>query len=75
MLPSGAVDLPELWARWDSQFDWPSSLPAHLTARDLERPLLWHPVAGAISASQAVALNRIHLEHHLPQIRKLLGPR
>lgn len=74
MLPSGAVDLPELRARWDSQFEWLSRLPDHLTARDLDRPLFRHPVAGAISASQAIALNRVHLEHHLPQIRKLLGP-
>lgn len=74
MLPSGAVDLPELRARWDSQFEWLSRLPDHLTARDLDRPLFWHPVAGAISASQALALNDVHLEHHLPQLRRLLGP-
>lgn len=72
--PPAHVDPDVLRARWDEvRRGWRDLLerfPPELGRRLVFR----HPVAGRLSLSDALALQKAHLEHHLPQVRRAIGP-
>ena len=71
MVPKGALTLVELRRLWDENQNWLRAYVAGLDAAGLRRTVFEHPVAGPLTAEQAVRLGRIHADRHIRQIRAL----
>lgn len=71
ILPTGELPWPDLVARWEDQRreleDWLRAVdPAVLGC-----PRFRHPIVGWLTVPQTLTFAADHLEHHLPQIRRL----
>jgi hypothetical protein len=71
MLPEGGRDLAELRRLWDEDKAWLLACLDHLGPQRTRKAVLKHPIAGPVSVRQAVVMNRLHLERHIGQIRRL----
>jgi transposase len=56
---------------WNGTHEWLGTYVASLERKDLRRAVFAHPVAGALTVRQAVALIDVHLHTHTRQIRRL----
>jgi hypothetical protein len=67
-------DLPldELIRQWDQVRDDLATLLANLDEKNLNKVIYRHPIAGRLSAHQAVVTLIEHFAHHKPQIERLL---
>ncbi len=71
MLPQGEKSLGELRTDWDRGLARIRSYAAEMGADGARRALFRHPIAGPISLTQAVALDRLHVADHRAQIERL----
>lgn len=71
MLPVGDRTLSSLKQQWTETFAWISTLPAALGPDRLRLPYFVHPVAGALTLAEAVALNEVHIHGHRRQVRRI----
>jgi len=67
-----AFSLPELTAKWESQRHDLKVFLESIQAGDERRVIYKHPYAGRLDARQAMVFFREHINHHLPQIKRLL---
>ena len=72
MLPTGKVSLPEVRAAWDEDLRWLRAYVAGLAPGEGGRAVFVHPVAGPITLTQALRMDRLHFATHLRQIRRRL---
>ena len=70
MLPTGGATLAELRERWDATHAWLRAYAEGLPPGGGGKAVFAHPVCGPITLSQALRLDRLHLEVHTRQIRK-----
>lgn len=70
MLPTGGATLAELRERWDATHAWLRAYAEGLPPGGGGKAIFAHPVCGPITLSQALRLDRLHLEVHTRQIRK-----
>lgn len=71
MLPDGKTSFIELRRQWDESQRWLKSYVETLAPDKLNEGVFRHPVIGALTVTQAVALCLLHLERHLRQIERL----
>lgn len=67
-----AMPLPELIEAWDEERNGLKALLERIDAKHEKRLLFKHPIAGKLNAKQAVNFMYEHVNHHLPQIKRLL---
>lgn len=67
-------DLPldELIKQWDQVRDDLATLLNNIDEKNLDKLIYKHPIAGRLSAHQAVVTLIEHFAHHKPQIERLL---
>ncbi|NWJ40629.1 MAG: DinB family protein [Geothrix sp.] len=70
MLPTGTVPLAELRDRWDATHRWLRAYAEGLPPGGAGRAVFSHPVCGPITLSQALRMDRLHLEIHARQIKE-----
>jgi len=73
MLPSGTMSLAEIRSQWDETVRWLGAYAAGLGPDGHSKAVFLHPVAGPITLTQALRMDRLHLETHIRQIRRLQG--
>jgi hypothetical protein len=73
MLPTGQVSLAEVRNAWDENLRWLRGYVAGLAPGGGRRAVFLHPVAGPITLTQALRMDRLHFAVHLRQIRRLQG--
>jgi hypothetical protein len=71
MLPTGQVSLAEVRSAWDENLRWIRAYVAGLAPGGGRRAVFLHPVAGPITLTQALRMDRLHFATHLRQIRRL----
>lgn len=67
MNPTGQAGLDELRVEWDRNFEWLAIYAASGTSGTVR-----HPIAGPMTAAQAVHLATLHFERHRRQIDRTL---
>lgn len=72
MLPQGGRNLAELRAMWDENHAWMERYLAEYDEAASRSAVFRHPVAGPLTADQAMRMARVHLERHIGQIRRIL---
>ena len=73
MLPTGGSTLAQLRTRWDATYAWLRAYAEGLPPGGASWAVFTHPVAGPLSLTQALRLDRLHLEVHERQIQKRLA--
>jgi uncharacterized damage-inducible protein DinB len=68
-----AMPLPVLTKQWDEVRNNLKGLLERIDSKHQNRLIFKHPVAGKFNAAQAVDFMYEHLNHHLPQIKRLLA--
>lgn len=71
MLPTGTMSLAEIRSQWDENLRWLRSYAAGLDPEGHRRAVFRHPVAGPITLTQALRMDRLHLDRHARQIRQI----
>ena len=71
MVPQGGRGLAELRRLWDENQHWLRSCLAHLGEGAGRKAVFEHPIAGPLTASQAVRMGQVHVDGHVRQIRRL----
>jgi hypothetical protein len=71
MVPQGARGLAELRRLWDENQHWLRSCLAHLGEGAGRKAVFEHPIAGPLTARQAVRMAQVHVDGHVRQIRRL----
>ena len=71
MLPSGNRPLGELRRMWDENHEWLRMYVADLDREGRRRAVFRHPIAGPLTAGDAVQMLDVHLHTHTRQIRRL----
>jgi hypothetical protein len=71
MLPTGTMPLAEIRSQWDETLRWLRSYTAGLDPDGHRRAVFVHPVAGPITLTQALRMDRLHLDRHIRQIRQI----
>lgn len=67
------LSLPELIRQWDEVRNSLKGLLERIGTRHQKRLIFKHPLAGKFNAAQAVDFMYEHVNHHLPQIKRLLA--
>ena len=70
VVPTGGATLAELRERWDATHAWLRAYAEGLPPGGGGKAIFAHPVCGPITLSQALRLDRLHLEVHTRQIWK-----
>lgn len=68
-----ALPLPELIRQWDEVRNNLRAFLQRMESRHQKRLIFKHPIAGKFNAEQAVVFLYEHVNHHLPQIKRLLA--
>lgn len=68
-----ALSLKEALARWDQSRDELKQFLETITDQHHRKLVYKHPIAGMLNAEQAVRFMYEHVNHHLPQIKRLLN--
>jgi hypothetical protein len=63
--------LAEITAKWNNVRNEMLAFAEGLPEKYLKRKIYKHPVAGRLNIIQAIAFMREHVNHHLPQIKRL----
>jgi len=71
MLPTGQASLAEVRSAWDGNLRWLRAYVAGLPPGGGRSAVFLHPVAGPITLTQALRMDRLHFATHLRQIRRL----
>jgi hypothetical protein len=66
------LSLDELTVRWHVVRSSLHEFTGSLMDSYLKRKIYKHPIAGKLNVVQAIAFMREHVNHHLPQIKRLL---
>jgi uncharacterized damage-inducible protein DinB len=69
MVPGGGAELAELRERWDTNFQALREAVAAMGEEAPRRPVARHPVAGPMTAGQALAMLDVHVRRHGRQVR------
>jgi hypothetical protein len=72
-VPAGS-DPAALWARWDEVRRDLGELAASFPPELGDRLVFRHPYVGRMSLAHALGTLQAHLDHHIPQIERALGP-
>ena len=75
MVPTGGASLAELRREWDRNQTWIRAYVDGLDREGFGRAVFAHPVAGPLTAAQAIHLGRVHVETHARQIGRLIALR
>jgi len=67
-----AFSFHDLSDQWDQHRKELIQFLHSIDEKNINKKIYKHPVAGRLSASQAVSFFRDHIKHHLPQIKRLL---
>ncbi|MCP4201072.1 MAG: DinB family protein [bacterium] len=70
MGPQGDRSLAELRREWDENQQWLGAYAAGLVRDGVAKAVFVHPVAGPMTVTQAVAMDQLHLDRHIRQIRR-----
>ena len=73
MVPTGGMPLAALRQEWDRNQRWVRSYADGLDAQGFGRAVFQHPVAGPMTAVQAIHLGCVHIETHARQIKRLIS--
>lgn len=73
VVPLGGVTLSDLVARWDSSQAALREKLEGLTAEDLARPMMRHPLLGLLTARESLTFLLRHMAHHRRQIGRIRG--
>lgn len=73
MVPTGSASLADLRRRWDESQQWLRSYVDGLDRHGRSRAVFAHPVTGPMTVAQAIRLDRVHVETHARQIRRLVA--
>ncbi len=76
MGPQGGRSLAELRREWDENQRWLHAYTGGLDRDGVAKAVFVHPVAGPMTVTLAVAMDQVHLDRHIRQIRrrqKLMG--
>lgn len=68
-LPKGEMSLPALRGRWEESQQWLRNHVNALAATGKDPAVFAHPVAGPLTAAQAIHMGLLHLKYHDRQIR------
>jgi hypothetical protein len=71
MLPTGQISLADVRSAWDENLHWLRAYVAGLAPGGGRSAVFLHPVAGPITLTQALRMDRLHFAVHLRQIRRL----
>jgi DinB superfamily len=74
MLPTGQASLADVRSAWDENLRWLRAYVAGLAPGGGRSAVFLHPVAGPITLTQALRMDRLHFAVHLRQIRRLQAP-
>ena len=68
-----AFPIAELTSRWETHRADLKAFLEKIEDKNVKKLVYKHPVAGKLDARQAIVFFREHINHHLPQIKRLLN--
>ncbi len=68
-----AFPIGELISRWETHHKELKNFLDSIQDKNVRKVIYKHPLAGRLDARQAMVFFREHINHHLPQIRRLLN--
>lgn len=68
ILPSGKLNLEDLASMWGDDMAWLRKHIEKAPTKSLNLACFRHPIAGTLTLSQALTLDILHIEYHLPAL-------